>query len=300
MQNRKVIMKASAYSGFVIMAAFIVHAVFTSSSSTAAIGLIFIPLYGFLGAGVCWALVYSAFALYDLRSGNITWNSRNVLFALVFSALCLSAGAGLFLQQSALTVAANPTSTGQALEEISQRWIPWGRREVDMALAQHPATPHEILGMLVESSGDAVVQQVGANPNTPLAVLEKIASGPLTYERVAGLAGNHNISHAIMEQLLIAVSSDVHVTDPVRRSLYKTYVLAALAANSALPQDLFDRLAAIDSPAHFLVLAIINAPRAKCEQMSRLLVSEPALENASLYNTVVRKLNEIGCPVEDS
>ncbi|OQW39215.1 MAG: hypothetical protein A4S08_07815 [Proteobacteria bacterium SG_bin4] len=300
MQNRKVIMKASAYSGFVIMAAFIVHAVFTSNSSTAAIGLIFIPMYGFLGAGVCWALVYSAFALYDLRSGNIAWNSRNMLFALVFSALCLLAGAGLFLQQSALSVATNPTSTGQALEEISQRWIPWGRREVDMALAQHPSTPHAILGMLMESSGDAVVQQVGTNPNTPLAVLEKIASGPLTYERVAGLAGNHNISHAIMEQLLAAISSPVHVTDPVRRSLYKTYVLAALAANSALPQDLFDRLAAIDSPTHFLVLAIINAPRAKCEQMSRLLVSEPALENASLYNTVMRKLNEIGCPVEDS
>ena len=192
MQNRKVIMKASAYSGFVIMAAFIVHAVFTSSSSTAAIGLIFIPLYGFLGAGVCWALVYSAFALYDLRSGNIAWNSRNVLFALVFSALCLLAGAGLFLQQSALSVATNPTSTGQALEEISQRWIPWGRREVDIALAQHPA----IDGLYFTGSaatGVSLHQQFAGQPQKILA-LEMGGNNPLIAQDVANLdAAVHHI-----------------------------------------------------------------------------------------------------------
>ncbi|MBX9894190.1 MAG: hypothetical protein K2Y09_03295 [Nitrosomonas sp.] len=299
MQKRKAILKAGAFAGFMGAVAFVVYAVFSSSSSTAAIGLIFIPFYGFLGAGICWALVYSAFAWYDLRSGNASWRSGHVLFATMFSASFLLAGLGFLLQQNARSIAENPTSTPDALMEVSQRWVPWGRREMDAALARHPSTPQELLGRLVDSGDDAVVQQVGANPNTPLVILEKIAAGPLTYERVAGLAGNRNISRAIMEKLLAAANHDVNTSDPVRLSLYKTYVLAALAANAALPQDLFDRLAAIDAPVHFLVLAIVNAPHANCEQLSRLLSSEPSLENASLYHTVVRKLREKGCPEED-
>lgn len=295
MQNRKAIIKTGAYVGFIGAAMYIVHAVFTSASSTAAIGLIFIPIYGFPAAGAGWALVYTIFALLDLSSGRSSWKSKNVRIAAVFLAAFSVAGLSFFVQHSALSIAKNPAATPQALEEISQRWIPWGRREIEIALAQHPSTPSAILEALVESGDDAMVQQVGANASTPLAILERIAAGPLTYERVAGLAGNRNISRAIMEKLIAAMASDTNVADPVRQGLYKTYVLAALTANAALPQDLFDRLAAIDSPTHFLVLALINAPNANCAQMTRLLASEPSMENASLYNTVLNKMTEKDC-----
>lgn len=299
MHNQKAILKAGACAGFIGATAFIVHAVFTSTSSTAAIGLLFIPIYAFPAAGVGWALVYTIFALLDLSSGRSSWKSKNVRVAAVFLGAFLVAGQSFFVQQSALSVAKNPAAMPQELEEISQRWIPWGRREVDIALAQHPSTPSAILEALVESGDNAIVQQVGANASTPPAVLEKIAAGPLTYERVAGLAGNRNISRAIMEKLIAATTSDANVADPVRHGLYKTYALAVLAANAVLPQDLFDRLAAIDSPTHFLVLALINAPNANCAQMMRLLASEPSMENASLYNTVLNKMTGKDCSFEE-
>ena len=299
MQTRTAILKAGAYAGFAGVTIFIVQAVFTSTSSTAAIGLIMIPFYGFAAAGAGWALVYSAFALLDLRSGKASWNSRNVQFAAVFLAILVLAGLGFFAQQRALAVAKNPASTPQALEAVSQRWIPWGRREVEIALAQHPSTPPAILERLAVFSDNAVVQQVGANANMPLAALERIAAGPLTYERVAGLAGNQKISRAIMEKLIAVAISDSNATDPVRQGLYKTYVLSALATNAALPQDLFDRVAVTDSPTHFLVLAVINSPRVNCLQMSGLLESAPALENASLYNTILNKMTGKDCIVEN-
>lgn len=299
MQNRTTILKAGAYTGFAGAAIFIVQAVFTSTSSTAAIGLIMIPFYGFPAAGAGWALVYSAFALLDLRSGKASWNSRNVQFAAVFLAVFVLAGLGFFAQQRVLAVAKNPASTPQALEVVNQRWIPWGRQGVEIALAQHPSTPPAILEKLAMSGDDAVVQQAGANANMPLAALEGIAAGPLTYERITGLAGNQKISRAIMEKLIAAAMNDSHAADPVRQGLYKTYVLSALAANAALPQDLFERVAASDSPTHFLVLAVINAPRASCLQMSGLLVSAPALENASLYNTILSEMTGKDCFVEN-
>ena len=299
MHNRTAFLKAGAYAGFAGATIFIVHAVFTSASSTAAIGLIMIPFYGFPAAGAGWALAYSAFAVLDLRSGKASWNSRNVQFAVVFLVALVFAGVVFFAQQRALAVAKNPESTSQALEAVSQRWIPWGSREVEIALAQHPSTPPAILERLALSSDDAVVQQVGANANTTLAALEGIAAGALTYERVSGLAGNQKISRAIMEKLIVAAMNDSNAADSVRQGLYKTYVLSALAANAALPQDLFDRVAASDSPTHFLVLAVINAPRANCLQMSRLLESAPALENASLYNTILNKMTGKDCFVEN-
>ncbi|MXS81641.1 hypothetical protein [Nitrosomonas oligotropha] len=299
MQNRTTILKAGAYAGFAGATVFIVQAVFTSVSSTAAIGLIMIPFYGFPAAGAGWALVYSAFALLDLRSGKASWNSRNVQFAAIFLTALLLAGLVFFVQQHALAVAKNPGSAPQALEAVNQRWIPWGRREVEIALAQHPSTPPAMLERLAMSGDDAVVQRAGANANMPLAALEGIAAGPLTYERVAGLAGNQKISRAIMEKLIAAAMNDSHAADPVRQGLYKTYVLSALAANAALPQDLFDRVAAGDSPTHFLILAVINAPRASCLQMSGLLASTPALENASLYNTILSKMTGKDCIVEN-
>ncbi|MBX9916053.1 MAG: hypothetical protein K2Y07_02255 [Nitrosomonas sp.] len=299
MQNRTAILKAGAYAGFLGATVFILQAVFTSTSSTAAIGLIMIPFYGFPAAGAGWALVYSAFALLDLCSGRATWNSRNVQFAAVFLTALVLAGLGFFAQQRALAVAKNPASTPQALEAVSQRWIPWGCREVEIALAQHSLAPPAILEKLALSSDDAVVQHAGANANMPLAALERIAVGPLTYERVAGLAGNQKISRAIMEKLIAAAMNDSNAADPVRQGLYKTYVLSALAANAALPQDLFDRVVASNSPTHLLVLAVINAPRANCLQMSGLLESAPALENAGLYNTILNKMTEKDCFVEN-
>lgn len=203
------------------------------------------------------------------------------------------------MQQSALSVAKKLSSTPQALEEISQRWIPWGRRDVDIALAEHPSTPAVILETLAESSDTSSMQLVGVNTSTPPEALEKIAAGPLTYERVAGLASNRNISRAIMEKLTVATTSDANTADRWRDELYKTYVLAALACNSALPQDLFDRLATIDLPTHFLVHATINQPRVNCMQMSGLLASAPSLENASLYYEILDKMTEKGCVFEE-
>ncbi|WP_350113144.1 hypothetical protein [Nitrosomonas sp.] len=52
MHNRTAFLKAGAYAGFAGATMFIVQAVFTSASSTAAIGLIMIPFYGFPAAGV--------------------------------------------------------------------------------------------------------------------------------------------------------------------------------------------------------------------------------------------------------
>ncbi len=110
--------------------------------------------------------------------------------------------------------------------------------------------------------------------NTPLASLEKIAAGPLTYDRLAGLAGNVHLT-PVMAQRLANVSRGNFPGD-VEYKLYQSIVLAALARNPATPQDVFDRLAAHEKPEYFLSVAIVHSSRASCAR-SMASISAPKI-----------------------
>lgn len=230
LQNRKAMLKAGAIAGFVCATAFIVYAVFSSTSSTASIGLLFIPVYGSVAAGMGWVLVYIAFAFIDLRSGKSSWRSKNVLVAAAFLTAFFFLGLGILMQQNALSIAENSASTPAALEEVSRRWIPFWRKEIDVALAKNPSTPASLLEAMVRSGNNYLVQLVGANVKAPLAILQEIASGPLSYDRVAGLASNEKISPEIMEKLMAVSRRDF--PGDLEYKLYQEVVLAALAKNS--------------------------------------------------------------------
>lgn len=49
-RSRKLIYALGAVAGFLCVTAWVLYAVFTSTSSTAAIGLLFVPVYGVLAA----------------------------------------------------------------------------------------------------------------------------------------------------------------------------------------------------------------------------------------------------------
>lgn len=293
-QNRKAVYKTGALAGFVCATAFIVYVVFSSSRSTASIGLLFVPVYGSLAAAVGWALVHIVFAFLDLRSGKSSWWSKNVLAAAAFLSAFILLGIGALIRQSALSIADNPNSTPAALEEIFRRWIPLDRKAIDAALAKNPSTPSGLLETMVESGNNYLVQLVGANAKTPSPILERIASGPLTYDRVTGLATNERISPAIMDKLMAVSRRDF--PGDLEYKLYQESVLASLARNPAVPQEVFDRLASRDSPAYFLVVAILYAPKATCAQISRFLVSD----NQILRNTAGTQLRERGCSTNNS
>lgn len=71
-QNRssKLIYALGAVAGFLCATAYVLYAVFTSTNSTAAIGLLFVPVYGVLAAVIGWAAVYIGFSFADAIAGR--------------------------------------------------------------------------------------------------------------------------------------------------------------------------------------------------------------------------------------
>jgi hypothetical protein len=266
--------------------------VFTSTSSTAPIGLILIPFYGVAAALIGCAVVYVGFVAVDVIAGRLAWGSARVSTASAFVAIAVMFGGALLLYRDALSVASNPQSPPDELMAVSQRWLPLWRLEVFLALAKNPATPGALLTALAaQQESPALVSMIGANPGTPVATLEKIAAGSRSYERVAGVAENPQITPAIAERLANVALKDFR--DELEYKLYQTFVLAALARNPATPQPVFDRLAVREKPEYFLAVAIIYAERATCAQIAR--AGETGGENEVLRATADSQLKKRGC-----
>ena len=289
---RKLIYFLGALAGFLIATAWVLYAVFTSDSSTAAIGLIFVPLYGGLAALIGCVVVYVGFTAADVLAGRLPWGSVRVLTASAFVALAVLFGGAVFLYLDALAIAENPQSPPDELMAVSQRWIPLWQLEVLLALAKNPATPGALLTAMAEQKeSNNLVSLIGANSGTPVATLEKIAAGSRSYERVAGVAENPQITPAIAERLANVARKDFR--DDLEYKLYQTFVLAALARNPSTSEPVFDRLAAWDKPEYFLAVAVIYAERATCAQIMR--AGETGGENAVLRNTAQSQMKRRGC-----
>lgn len=289
-RSRKLIYTFGAVAGFLCATGYVLNAVFTSTSSTAAIGLLFVPVYGVLAAVIGWAVVYIGFSFADAISGRQSWRSGHMLAASVLLAIALLVISALLLFRNALAVARDAQATPEMLMEINEAWLPLGRHDVNVALLKNPATPAAVLTAVVDAGRDHyLVSLAGAHFNTPLASLEKIATGPLAYDRVAGLAGNVHLTPAMAQRL--ANVSRGNFPGEVEYKLYQSIVLAALARNPATPQDVFDQLAAREAPEYFLSLAIAYSKRATCAQVARVAQSD----NEVLRNTAQSQLRQRGC-----
>lgn len=289
-RSRKLGYALGALAGFLCGTAWVLYEVFSSTSSTAAIGLLFVPVYGLLAAVIGWAMVYIGFSLADAMAGRQSWRSGHVLAASVLLAIALLVISILLLLRNTLMVANDPQATPEMLTEISQSWMPFGRRYLDVALLKNRATPAPVLEVAVGDWQDNHrISLAGAHPNAPMAMLEKIAAGPLSYDRVGGLARNPRLTPA-MALRLENVNRGLFPGD-IEYKLYQTVVLAGLAGNPATPQEIFDRLAAMPAPEYFLSVAVIYAERASCAQIARAGQGG----NDTLYRTAQSQLRRRGC-----
>lgn len=289
---RKLVYISGAVAGFLIATAWVLYAVFTSTGSTAPLGLLLIPFYGVLAALGGYAVVFVVYTSADVLAGRLPLRSVPGFWATALVVVTLLFGVAVLLYRDAMTVASDPQSSPDELMAVSQRWLPLWRVDVFIALAKNPATPGVLLAAMAEQKeSHALVSLVGANPGTPVVTLEKIAAGSRSYERVAGVAENPQITPAIAERLANVAQKDFR--DDLEYRLYQTFVLAALARNPATPQAVFDRLAARDKPEYFLAVAIIYAERATCAQILR--AGETGGENEVLRATAQSQLKKRGC-----
>lgn len=279
-------------AGFLLAAAWIIYMVFTSKSSTAAIGLLFVPMYGALAALAMLAAAFAVFALIDARAGRVSlWRLLPALGVVAAFALL---AAVIVNYRIALAVATDTAASDAQLQAVIERQVPLWRHEIDKALLKNPALSSVLIERLMaRDAGNAVTALAGAHPNAGVDLLGRIVAGAREYDRVWGVAANPRITPEFAAHL-----ADVSVRDfpgDLEYKLYQSHVLSRLASNPATPQAVFDRLAAWPSPAYHFAVAVIYAPRASCDQIRRAGDTEHG--NAVLKNTAQGQLNKRKCPL---
>lgn len=288
--SRKRIYLLASLLGALPAALWMFEGILSSTSSTAAVGFLFLPVAAGAGAIAGAFLAFSAFTLRDLsrrRREGMVWRLPLVLLVALVAALWSWRWQ---LEGEWLATAQAEGTSASVLGRIhaSRAWV--RRDAIAEALAGNRNTPPAVLGAIAAGAGPRLLWRVGENPGTPAAWVERIAAGPLHYSSLGGVARNPLLSRAAMERLASAGPEDFGAD--VEWRLYQTYVLAGLLRREGFPLDLYERIARIPEPEHFLVIALIESPHASCELLQRFT----AEGNPVLRNMVDGQLATRGCP----
>lgn len=264
----------SSVLGFLSACAYLLYVIFSSSNSTAAIGLLFIPVYGALGALVFCAAYYLA--------------KKNLRTRLILCIVVFVFGGGYFYKQHTLAKAQSAGLSAEQYESIRKNYFGFDRQAILVALAANPHAPAELFEALV-TEGPPVRRALAGNPAVPLRLLEDLSQAPLSYDLHSALAANPVINQKIIDRLLSVVAKDF--SSATEYELYQTYVLGPLARHKNLNSEDFIKLTQWPQPEYFLVYGLIESGRASCEFLRDLSLKtyEVLRQNAR------SQLKEQGC-----
>lgn len=276
----------AGFIGFVLVAITFLSVIFKSKSSTASIGILFIPIYGSLGALAAMALYFVAETIKETIAKNIKPPriAISAVIVLLFSCLIYA----WQIREISLAELKNPKTSPEEIRKINERFIPFRRLDIQYATARNSKTPLDMLKKLVDGGNLYIQSLVASNFATPVELLEQIGKGPLSYENMSGLAVNPKTPVHIMERLIDVSEKDFK--SPTEYKLYQSYVLGGLARNRSLPKNLYQKLVDWKNPEHFLKVGVIYSQQATCPVLKKYLSDEnPTI--VSTANGVATRLN---------
>lgn len=263
-------------AGALVTAALSVKGIFSSGSSTAAIGFIYLPLVAALGA-IPVAAWGAALGHVVLRSRGAVQSPPMVLVAALAVAAALPAMVAYEIQRGMRLEAAVREVQGMDVAQLGRAVedSPFRRDRYFLgAIALNPAVGAATLGRIAalrdpdlyepmgslwdvmgsNRKGLAVMRLVARHPNTDAATLEKLALDPDAQHVVHELAANPKTPMAVLERwfdstdYLIEWGLALNPKTPQRvmerlAASSNLYTRMNLTYNSATPREILDRLA---------------------------------------------------------
>ena len=251
--------------GFILAAAWLVRGIFASTNSTASIGFLFLPFVGAAGALYGALCVFSLGVLLGVFGRGPRPSHLRQVGAAIF-VLAMITGSILWRREARILREAGAAHFEPAkFAELKNAGL-WRGGEIRMALAGNSSAPPDLLRELAREDS-RLLNVIGANAAAPADLVEEIARGTLSYDRVAGVAGNSKLPEEL--RMRLARVSRADFGSDTEYSLYQTFVLAALARRADLSVALLKVLLEKENPEYFFSLALLASPLTNCEQVFR-------------------------------
>ncbi len=248
-------MKKSAYlKPFVVGALFgagwLIYSMFVSTSSTAPVGLLLLPVLMMLGGLAGAAVAHLALVVMGKKKLLSVESGVVMLLALL---VC----GKIYSDNKREVFFKNIETTSE-------------RREIELFLK----TEDEVVAGTLASNVHLTEQDLAQ-------LIERWKFDYMIMSRVI-------IHVKLTVPMMATIVNNVPPGNP-ENSLFQTYVLAPLVRNKNLPDDLFHRIANLGVAEHFLALAIIESPRSTCDEMRPYATAKnPVLANTA-SNAMVEK-----------
>jgi len=261
--------------------------IFHSTSSTAPVGFLFLPVTLGLGALAGYLVWFVGTIVVDLKEGEVSLASFRVLAAVLLVISALSFANRYIAEKGYLEEARSLSTHSDRFWDFHRQRFVFQEHSIRAAVAENPSTPSEVLEVMAKQG--VLLPAVGKHPRLPSKIVEEIAGGEFSYYRMAGVAANPNLSISLMQRMVHAELKDF--PDQTHFNLYQVYVLAILAGRSNIPQNLFDELAAREPLEYFLAHALLRSEKIKCPQAQKLV----SHENENVIRLAEKRLKEKGC-----
>lgn len=287
--SRKWIYFLAAACGAVPAAIWMFLGIMESTSSTAAVGFLFLPVAGGIGALIGMFFAFSGFSILDLSRGQKDGVAWRLTVVAGVAALTMVVSWRWRTESEWLAVAESAASSKKALFEVCSRKAWLKEHKITEALAKNKNSPTEVLEDLARKEDPMLLWLVGENPATPSSLVDEIASGPVHYSSMGGVAKNPLLKREAMERFVKIGRGDF--ASDVEYRLWQTFVLANLVRRPDLPKELYNAIASSRDPEYFLIHALIQSPHAGCE----LLRKFTGHENPAMQNMVGQEMKKRGC-----
>ncbi len=236
--------------GAVFGASWLFYTMFLSTSSTAPVGIILLPVLMMLGGLAGAAITHLALVIMGRKK-------------------LLSVESGVVMLLTLLICA--------KIYSDNQREMFF--KEIETTQER------EKIELFLDSEDDVVAGTLATNVHLSEADLAKLINRwKLDYMIMARVILHKNFNVPMMA----TVVNNVPPGNP-ENSLFQTYVLTPLTRDARLPEDLFHRIANMGVAEHFLALAIIESSRSTCDEV-RIYINakNPVLANTA-QNALVKK-----------
>lgn len=290
-----------------IVAIYMLVLIFSSKSSTAAIGIIFVPVYTGIAALVSFFVVRALIRLKEV--GSFT-NPASILPIVVITVF-VAAIFFYFYTSNLFDIAVDKNSSAEELQavfnnrfatttakaslagnpnisvELMEAMIRDNNWVVLQELVKNPNIPVELLVKLAKNENMRIVGGAARNPNTPLEVLLDIASTKTNPDALSGVAANGKTPVYILLKLTeipdFSKTSTSSIQANARTSIYKTRVYGALAKNPNSTPEILDKIS-YAGDLHIAILLARN-PNTSCETFARLAQEKAsgAIKTSAVY-----------------
>ena len=247
--------------GGVLSSVYLIFQILNSTSSTAGVGLLFLPVF-FVGGGVLLSLPFWVFRLGRVFRQTGALRVLGAMLLIVGSVFML-AWVGLSHHLSLKFVRESGRTSSELARVVLSRPF-WGHERLLEEILRHPAVDQGLLETIWSSSRatGAIRNQVLAHPAAHKDWMLSVILARVDYSAYAAIASNPNLNAETLREL---ANRSLAYEGPERKLIH-TYVLAELIRREDLPDDLRQNILQVQNPEYFLVFALAQSPQITCPQ----------------------------------